>query len=378
MKLKQTGKKLLIAVVLCQMSLFAVLSESPDEIQETPDTAATMELSDNHVEIKKRPVNETKTILSDTTHSINVKMQSDDGFAMFGSLSVGPDETRRGDLVVFGGAADVSGKLTGDLVVFGGTARVSGHVNGDVVAIGGVINLASTARVDGDVSAIGGVIHREEGAHIGGQSVSVGTGSLRFGRDMHKPDFRVFRSGVKLSLLLTWLVFSFIIVLVLTRPIEHTVDTAVNRPVESVFAGFVFHVTVLLTCLVLTVVVIGIPLAILGVILWLMISVFGTTSGFVLMGRVVMNKFGKGHANIIVSLLIGFAVLALIRQTPFFIGWSIWQLWGMAGIGATVLSRFGTNKPWFGNRRTVAAGSTNRQQVTTNAEIDSKGQDTPN
>ncbi len=350
MSYKINAMNVLAVIFICFLSVSVALSEEQTEFQHGEETEVLAGTPGIDAETENDFAEEPEIKIPDIDLKIDVETIKD-GFAMFGSLSVGPNELRRGDMVVMGGTADVAGKLTGDMVVLGGTANVSGYVRGDVVVIGGVINLASTARVDGDVTAVGGVIHREEGAVILGQSVSVAGRDIRLGRDMHRPDLRVFRHGFRLSLLLTWLVVAFVISLIFTRPIENTVETAFKRPIESIFTGFVFHTLILLTCLILTVIVIGIPLALLGILLWLMISVFGTSVGFVMMGRLIVNKLNKSHASIVIVLIIGFAILALVRQTPFFIGWTIWQLWGMTGIGATVLSRFGTNKPWFGNRK---------------------------
>ncbi len=273
------------------------------------------------------------------------------GISVLNSDRVGPDEIRNGDVVVFGGIGEVEGRVNGSVVVFGGSAKVSGLVNGDVVVFGGSANIESTAKVNGDVVVIGGVLNREDGSMVEGDVVVLGGGNLSPGDELITPDLGMITRGFHLTAIMTWLVLGFIITLLFTRPVENTVKYAIDRPIQSLLSGFLFHVASLLICVILTVILIGIPLAFLGAIIWLLISVFGTVVGFVLMGRLVWDKFRKGYANILLILMTGILIMGIIRFVPFLIGWTIWQLWGMAGIGATVLSRFGSNKPWFGQKR---------------------------
>jgi hypothetical protein len=316
----------------------------PDETERIPDPAVPAVGIPEEMEGIPEPAEPSLDTVSITIHQ---KSQDTGNVVMFSAVTIEQDDIRHGDLVVFGGTADVAGTLTGDLVVFGGMITVSGHVNGDVVAIGGGINLLSGARIDGEVVAVGGRVHKDTDVIIGGDSVSVGIRGVNIGPDSFAPRLGILSHGFRLSLLLTWLVLSFIITLLFTRPLEKTIETAMERPAQSALAGFLFHVGTLLVCLILTVIIVGIPLAILGAALWVITGVFGTTAGFILMGHLILKKIRENYTNALVSLLIGFLILAVARQTPFLVGWCIWQLWGMVGIGAAVLSRFGTNKPWL-------------------------------
>ncbi|MBN1296488.1 hypothetical protein JXA80_06885, partial [bacterium] len=281
------------------------------------------------------------------TRTITIEKESDlSDFTMFGSIRVEPDEVKNGDLVVFGGKATVDGRVTGSMVVFGGIADVSGHVDGDLVLMGGTVNLASTAEVDGSLVTIGGVVNRQPGAVIRDDTAIIGGQSMGLEDiNVHHPDFGALKTSYRISLLLTWLVLAFVITLVFSRPLENTVDIVIRKPLQSLLAGFFFHVITLFACLILTVIIVGIPLAMLGGIIWMVIGIFGTTVGFALMGKMLLEKMGKGQVSILVMVVLGFGILVLIRFVPMFIGWTLWQLWGMAGIGATVMSRFGSNKP---------------------------------
>ncbi|MGB3977001.1 MAG: hypothetical protein WBM02_06270 [bacterium] len=288
------------------------------------------------------------------TEKQQVTTQDDVGF--ISSVIIHKGETRDDDLVVFGGKAIIDGTLMGDLVVLGGGVTLSGTVKGDAIVIGGKAHLLSGSTIMGDIVAIGSRVERDPEAEVMGDSVLIGEGGLTIGAESFSPKRWLVKTGYRLSVLVTWLFISFLTALLFSKSIENTAETAAERPAQSALAGFLFHVGTLLVCLLLTVTVIGIPLAIIGVFLWIITGIFGTTAGFVLMGKLIMKNFRDDYSRLLVLFIVGFLVLAIIRQVPWLIGWSIWQIWGMVGIGAAMLSRFGTNRPWFGNgRKTINA-----------------------
>ena len=100
-----------------------------------------------------------------------------DGKVIFGgSYTLRSGDRLYGDLVVFGGSAIVESdsRVTGNVVVIGGVADIAGRVNQDLVLIGGAAQLRSSAEVDGQLVRVGGGLQKEEGARIhGGESGGV-------------------------------------------------------------------------------------------------------------------------------------------------------------------------------------------------------------
>ena len=83
-----------------------------------------------------------------------------------GTVVIGPDETIDGDLSITAGTAIVQGTVNGDLSVVGGDVLIAGTVNGDVDAIGGSVRI--TGDVSGSVSGTSGNLFVGEGGQIGG------------------------------------------------------------------------------------------------------------------------------------------------------------------------------------------------------------------
>src|SRR5688572_14155023 len=84
----------------------------------------------------------------------------------------------RGDIMRFGDDVTIASnqKIEGDVVVFGGSADVDGEVTGDVFVFGGRLRLGPAAVVRGDVNAIGGNFERDGGAQVLGDVNEVGRG----------------------------------------------------------------------------------------------------------------------------------------------------------------------------------------------------------
>ncbi len=60
------------------------------------------------------------------------------------------------DLTIVGGATQLHATVTDDVRIIAGEATIADHVGGDLFVIGGVLNVLSTARVDGDIIFFGG------------------------------------------------------------------------------------------------------------------------------------------------------------------------------------------------------------------------------
>jgi cytoskeletal protein CcmA (bactofilin family) len=89
-----------------------------------------------------------------------------------GTVVVGPGETVDGDLEAVGGTVIVEGTVDGDLEATGGSVVISGRVTGDVEVVGGSITIEGV--VDGSVEAAGGSVVVREGARVGSLDAAAG------------------------------------------------------------------------------------------------------------------------------------------------------------------------------------------------------------
>lgn len=92
-----------------------------------------------------------------------------------GAVVVAEGETIGEDLEAFGGDIVIMGTVDGDVSAFGGNIRIEGEVTGDVEAFGGNVWIAGP--VGGDVEASAGNVYVQPGAEIGG-SLSAAAGNV--------------------------------------------------------------------------------------------------------------------------------------------------------------------------------------------------------
>lgn len=92
-----------------------------------------------------------------------------------GTVVVAEGETVSEDLEAFGGDIVISGTVEGDVSAFGGNVRIEGRVTGDVEAVGGNVWIAGP--VGGNVEASAGNVYVQPGAEIDG-SLSAAAGNI--------------------------------------------------------------------------------------------------------------------------------------------------------------------------------------------------------
>ncbi len=298
----------------------------------------------------------------------------DEGRVIFGQdYTLKSGEELEGDLVVFGGDLTVEGKarLDGDAVAFGGDVFIAegGQVEGDVatiggqllvagevrngaVSVGGDIRLDSTAHVGNDVVAVFGQVERSEGAYVGGQ-VTQGA-ELRLG-PLHQFQwggvrpwridilngflYRFFRALVTIVALMA---LGLLVAALLPEQVKVIGEAAQVAPFPSIGVGFLtFFVSALLIPL-LVVICIGIPVAILLGLALAAASIYGWIVMGILVGQRLLQAAKVQEPEALGSALLGVFLITLISATPLCIGFLFTLAVASWGLGAVILTRFGT------------------------------------
>ncbi len=173
-----------------------------------------------------------------------------------------------------------------------GSVAVGGTVSGNVVAVFGSVKLAPGATVDGDVVAIGGALQQAKDATVGGESVSLGFLPFEWGMPGLSVLLLSVFTGWLLSIFVGWLVT----VLFPDRMLRVAV-TASRRGVASFFLGLVSLPLMLFSVMLLSITVIGIPVAMLLALLYpFMVWAGQIASTFVLGSRLLHRRLGQGGA----------------------------------------------------------------------------------
>jgi cytoskeletal protein CcmA (bactofilin family) len=287
------------------------------------------------------------------------------GKIIFGdNFTLKSGEELNGDLVIFGGNVTVEkdADLNGNLVVFGGTVSSNGNLNGDVVIFGGQIALDEHAVVAGDVVTIGGQLEQAEGAEIKGEVVKNVSPDIQIPNgqipsDLNPPQFNInynpfwtvagiFYRAVILAAL------AMLVVVFLKPQMENVSQAIVSQPVMSggvglltVFGG---PISIVVVALIMIITLILIPVAALVVFVGALAIALAWLFGMIALGNEVGERFTQSiNQSWAPAFTAGFGTFLLmlvggaIGQIPC-VGWLFVVLVGLVGIGAAVLTRFGT------------------------------------
>lgn len=259
-------------------------------------------------------------------------------------------EIRRGDIVRFGGSVTVAENesVDGDVVAIGGSADISGEVRGELTVVGGSATLGPKSHVHRNVTVVGGSLDRAPGARIDGKVDEVGVGAMgpRMPNVRIRPSFGTFwRFGSLLGTLLrvTLLAMGALLVTALgARHVESIGSRAVADPLRSGLTGLLAEVLfvplVVITCVVLAVSIIGIPLLILvpfAIVLTLVLMLVGFTGVVHEVGRWLAGRFniaGGMYVQVLVGLLAVVAVLVIARVVGVFSGFGLGFISGVLGL----------------------------------------------
>ena len=302
---------------------------------------------------------------------------ADDQVVFGGDFVLETGEVLLGDLVLFGGNATLQegSRVNGDVFLMGGNVTVAGEVTGDVVLMGGNVELLPTANVHGDAVAIGGSLTRAAGARVGGRVVEggdiVGPFDFTMPFDFGFPSWRgigpfeSLRMGFSPVLGLIWFGFrslllaavAVLVVMFWPQPTDRTGRAAVAQPILGGGLGLLTIVVGPILLLVLAITILLIPVTLIGIVLLLVAGLFGWIAIGLEVGRRLAEAFkwelqppaAAGMGTLVLSLVVG--GLGLFPC----VGWLAPFLVASIGLGAVMLTRFGSREYASGAAAVAAA-----------------------
>jgi hypothetical protein len=233
--------------------------------------------------------------------------------------------------VRFGGSVTVNegDSVDGDVVVFGGAARVMGRVDGDVVVIGGSADLGPKSEVTNDVVVIGGRLTRDPAAQVGGEVQEVGIGPFSFpgggprverswnwSWDRLNP-FRGVSSLVMTTVRTAVLCLLTALVLLLGGGfVDQIRGLAFSQPLKAGAIGFLSQVLAVplfvILSIVLVITIVGIPFLLLTPFVFLALAILalvGFTAVARQLGGLALGRFGASGAGEYLATLVGVVVI---------------------------------------------------------------------
>ena len=284
-----------------------------------------------------------------------------DGRVIIGqNFTLKSGDTLDGDLVVIGGEANIEKNATvnGDIVVIGGSLNLDGKASGDAVVIGGLVSIGESASLAGNVVTVGGSLQRAVGAVIGGNIVTnlpPPNLQLPISPITQKPSVPPApRFEVNLGPLgtvagiffraLGLAALAMLLTIFLHPQLDRVAQAVLTQPFMSGSIGFLTIFVAPITLIILAVTLILIPVALAVTFLLGLALLFGVVA----FGMEVGDRFTKAIHQTwepVLSAGIGTFLLAIVLGTVNLvpcIGWLAGVLVGLIGLGAAIITMFGT------------------------------------
>jgi hypothetical protein len=249
-----------------------------------------------------------------------------------------------GDRVrIFGDVTVREGEqISGEVVAVIGSVRIDGEVGNEVVAVLGSVDLGPKAVVRGDIVSIGGRVRRAPGAQVGGGVTEVSIADARW-----DPRFESFLGGVGLLSLfdgfsgvprligtmfrvLLLMLFATMAMVVARAAVERSAQRVSDNPIRATLVGLLAEVmflpVLLLTCIVLAISVVGIPLLLLVpflVLFLILLALVGFTGTALAVGQWARRQFSLGTTSGFADVWLGIVIILF----PVLVG----RLIGLAG-----------------------------------------------
>ncbi len=271
-----------------------------------------------------RVAGQTVNLLGDVSGNATVIAQS---FVLDSNAKIG------GDLTLGNAMANLNGSVGRDVVAGSGSLTIAGNVGRNVKTSTDDLHLTSTAHIGGNVDyTSSNLLTKDNGATVGG---AVNQTIPKQQKD-NGPNLLVIGTGIKLAFVIYAFFAMFftamILVLIMPRFFDNASSRAMPRPWKALLVGLVAQIVVPPVLFLIAVTIIGIPLAILGGLVWLVIMLLCGPVAAYYFGRLML----RGSTNALLIMLVGSAVLLVLLFVPiigiFVLAATVW-----IGVGSLLL-----------------------------------------
>jgi cytoskeletal protein CcmA (bactofilin family) len=248
-----------------------------------------------------------------------------------------------GDVAAYGGDVNVSpsGIVDGDISTYGGRVEIAGLVEGNVTSYGGGVTLDDTAHITGDVNSYGGRITKAPGATVEGSLERNHPSSFSltnwpfWGSPFGFP-FPVISIAI-------WVLLAAALAHWFPQRTLRVGEVMFGRLPRSLAVGVLSWVLGLILAFILALTIIGIPVALALLLVLAVGAIVGNVAIGWLIGRGILQRIARRDYSPAIEAMVGAAILAIIEAIPF-LGFLLSIFIALLGVGATLLSRFGSRR----------------------------------
>lgn len=248
--------------------------------------------------------------------------------------------------------------INGNVVAISGDIKIFGTVNGDVVAIKGDIHLGDNSTVNGDVAVVTGELFKSPSASVNGDIGRLKKGNVNISSPEYSKSLNYQRytnhhfswtSSIMKILGLTALTF---LGFTLFSNNIAAMDNWLKNNLGSVFLkGFLGWLALPFLFIALLITIIGIPIAFLSLLFIPISIIIGLWVVGLFTGSKVIPLIKKEwEKNNLIEGVTGVIIVWLAMKAPF-IGFLVFPIIAIIGLGVILDSKFGTGKPWFNRKK---------------------------
>jgi hypothetical protein len=234
-----------------------------------------------------------------------------------------------------------------NVLVMGGQITVEGTVENHVTAIGGSVVLAKTAVVGGNVFCLGGIIVRGKGAEVLGSVTEINSNDISQAVTNALSEewegWSWIFAVISISIFLGLLIITIVTVLLIPKPVRLISAAIKEKPFKVTMWGLGGLVLIVPLAVLLAISVVGIVLIPLEMTIVLCAVLIGFISVSQLVGRKLFAVLKRNDQSMMRETVWGLMILWLIGWVPY-VGWMVKVCAIVLGLGAVLLTRFGTNQ----------------------------------
>ncbi|MCJ7508603.1 MAG: polymer-forming cytoskeletal protein [candidate division Zixibacteria bacterium] len=239
------------------------------------------------------------------------------------------------DFHAFCSELNVDGKVKGNLKGYAETVTISGAIEGDVSLVAERIVLTPSAKINGNLNYKSpNEADIQKGATVLGKTQWKKTEPKKKGTAPGRFILNRFLSFLGV------LIPGLILIPIFKEQTQRINTNLKNSPFKSLAIGFIFLICMLVIFIIffmLSFVIIGIPLAVLSLMVILsMLFLCKIAVGVALGDWLLSFLSSNGNVNTILALLVGLIILTLLTSIPYFIGTLFYLIILFSGTGAII------------------------------------------
>jgi len=241
-----------------------------------------------------------------------------------------------GDITVGGQDSTLNGKIGRDVAGGNNTLTIGGPVGRNITADVGHLRLESGARVAGNVTyTSANAANRSQGAEVTGKVTRHTPTQTHHGWSPY------IGWAFGLYLYIACILVALVLALLLPGLFERAVTITRGHLGTTFLVGLISSIVVPVVLALLMATILGIPLALLAGLLWVLAVLLAGPFAAYLLGRRLLG--GSRHAVLV--MLVGAAILFLLYLLPF-VGWLFWLVGTWFGLGVLLRLARGIGRPY--------------------------------